>query len=233
MSNNIKLTEYEMAVAFKKMLGKSKENSIFPQFRSIHLEVPNVQGRADILALNKNLYHSKALVKLKTVLEIKKVNAFKILALIKTNSPRTEQYILNRSGLSLNTLKMALNQLLEYNIITQNQNNSYLLMDDLLNLDIDLWAFELKLNNWKRALFQALQFKTYASNVVTVFPMERESILRRNLDVFKRMGIGVIAFDSRSLKIHVLKRPLKIKPKSQAHHLFAISQIVARELKDN
>ena len=216
-----------MVKEFEAMLRSSNASVYFPKFDSIHFEVPNIQGRADLLAVRGDNSYTESLIILRSASAIKKVNAFKILGLLRANSSRTQEYVISNSCLSRDVVRIALAQLEQAGIITRNDRRSISLFTDLDTLPIELWAFELKLNNWKRALYQALQFKTYADRIITVFPMERERVLINNLDYFSRMGIGVFLFDTSNKDLKILNRHRKTKPTSRDHYFYALSRIVS------
>ena len=90
----------------------------------------------------------------------------------------------------------------------------------------DIWAFELKLADWRRAIFQALQYKAFASYSVTVFPLEKEKILQDNIDVFKELNIGLMLLDIETSKSKWLNRPKKSKPISRWQKLYVFFKVI-------
>lgn len=59
----------------------------------------------------------------------------------------------------------------------------------------DLWAFELKLDDWKRCLFQTLVCRSYAAKVTAVFPAAKIKHITQIAPTFAQHGIGVMLFE--------------------------------------
>jgi hypothetical protein len=61
--------------------------------------------------------------------------------------------------------------------------------------NLELWAYELKLRDWKRALYQALRYRKFASRVCVVMPPNAKHLLQQNSGLFRRLGVGALVFD--------------------------------------
>lgn len=97
----------------------------------------------------------------------------------------------------------------------------------------NIWAFELKLSNWKRALFQALQYKAFANYVAVVLPHEKEKVLQQNLSTFISLNVGVLLFDPKAKKAKWLRRPKKEPSISKWQTLFMLAKISNQYSKEN
>jgi len=84
-------------------------------------------------------------------------------------------------------------------------NLSHLLSLQRSKKDIDLidflknqtlMAFEMKLDDWKRALHQAYRYSYFADHVIVVLPMNKITAAYNNLDLFKDLDIGLWSLDS-------------------------------------
>ncbi|MBE0526572.1 MAG: hypothetical protein IH631_06485 [Candidatus Thorarchaeota archaeon] len=53
-------------------------------------------------------------------------------------------------------------------------------------------AVELKLSNWRRALYQATIYTTFAQESYIAMPWNKREVLERNLDEFIRWGVGIL-----------------------------------------
>jgi hypothetical protein len=53
-------------------------------------------------------------------------------------------------------------------------------------------AIEMKLSNWQRALYQAIIYTTFTNKSYVAMPQKKEKIIKKNIDEFKRWGIGVL-----------------------------------------
>ncbi len=95
---------------------------------------------------------------------------------------------------------------------------------------MEFWAFELKINNWKRALFQALRYKTFASRIMIVFPMNKEKLIAKNVDKFNKLKLGIMLFNAYDKSYKILVRPPKTHPSSRMHHLFMLTKILSKSI---
>jgi len=91
---------------------------------------------------------------------------------------------------------------------------------------VDFWAFEVKINKWKRALFQAMQSKVFAARTVVVLPPDRERVLLANLAKFRNMKVGVMTFDASRQECRVLLAPPRTGGTSRFHYLFTLAQVL-------
>jgi hypothetical protein len=60
-----------------------------------------------------------------------------------------------------------------------------------------LYAFETKLENWRRAFQQAYRYSYYSDRAVVVLPPEKSKCAIANLDLFQMHGIGLWLFDKK------------------------------------
>jgi hypothetical protein len=73
-----------------------------------------------------------------------------------------------------------------------------------------IYAFELKLRNWKRALRQAYRYRTFAQHSYVVMDADRVEPALQQLRLFRRSNIGLIAVGRGSGTVIVesrLRRP--------------------------
>lgn len=213
------LTELQMSIAFDNVLRSSYINGI-PSFDLVYREVICQQGVADFVGLtnsNSELFnHLEELSHLES--------SSQILSLLKPKAGRTKNYLKLKTGLSDITLNRVLKDLYEKKYITKS-NNVYTLSDKFNFSRINIWAFELKLSNWKRASFQALQYKAFANYTVVVFPYEKETILREHRNSFKELNIGILLFDTTTHKTKWILRPKKEQPISKWHTCFTLGKM--------
>lgn len=74
-----------------------------------------------------------------------------------------------------------------------------------------LTAFELKLKEWKRALKQAYIYSYFADHSVVVLPPEAERVSKLNIEIFKKLEIGLWIFDPKKNTIRKIHRPTNTK----------------------
>ncbi|OPX86928.1 MAG: hypothetical protein A4E53_02690 [Pelotomaculum sp. PtaB.Bin104] len=225
-----KMSELQMANAFETLL-KSKEGiKGFPSFNSTFREVSCQQGIADFIAITgKNIQElSNNFFESNTV----SLNSYSlIISLLKSRSPRTEDFLVSSSGLTRNTVRKVLKELEENETIYKNQKGTIILSPNWGLPKLELWAFELKLKDWRRALFQTLQYKAFANRVVIVVPEDKENTINKNIDVFRNLQVGVMVFNMANLSYKIMQKPRRINPSSKRHSLFALGKI-ASELRN-
>lgn len=81
----------------------------------------------------------------------------------------------------------------------------------------ELWAFELKLDDWKRCLFQTLVCRSYASRVTAVFPAAKAKHITQVAPTFAQHGVGVMLFDMETSELKPLVPTKERKPVSAYH----------------
>jgi hypothetical protein len=215
-----KLTEEQMSKEFEKLL----KNSDYFDFSSVFKEVSSFKGIPDFVAIScDSKLGADDIVIDKDLASVESSSI--ILAMLKKKSGRTLKYIMKYSGISEKVSLRTLDHLIEVGIVKKNKNNLFLLGDKWVEPETEIWAFELKLSNWKRALYQALQYKAFAHRVLVVFPSDKEKLIRKNLEAFKKFKIGVVIFDSSNNKMIMLSKPVKLKPASKSHNLYVIQRL--------
>lgn len=91
-----------------------------------------------------------------------------------------------------------------------------------------LYAFELKISAWRRALKQAFRYSYFADRSVVVVPPKTAAIARRHLDVFRLHGIGLWSFDARAGRIVRIYSPRVLKARNDKAKARAIELILRR-----
>lgn len=221
------ISEQKMADVFEKLLRDTRRTSEFPPFHSIFREVKCQQGIADFIAIAGNYPSRETRKVLKDIHRISNNSTFHILALLKHRAPRTESFITRSTGLSNQIVRRILKQLEHRAMIKKVRSGGVILGPQWRPPKFDLWAFELKLKNWKRALFQALQYRAFATHVVIVLPKERSKIVMRHLDKFKTMKVGVMMFDINKRKHEIIIQPAKVTPSSKLHYFHTLGNLIA------
>ena len=82
--------------------------------------------------------------------------------------------------------------------------------------DGTLCYYELKLKNWRRAIFQSAQALSYCDYAYCVMPVSAKKLLIGKKKIFRENGIGLITFDPATENYEVLVRAAKRGPKRQA-----------------
>lgn len=213
-----------MANNFENLLNCNEGVKEFPYFKAVFRELNCKQGIPDFIAISgentevfqENIYDSEV---------ISLDSGSLIISLLKPKAPRTLRYILNKTGLSHITVKKAIKDLIVRGIVSETENGSFVLSEKWELPKVELWAFELKLKDWKRALFQCLQYKAFANRVIMVMPEDKENIIVKNIETFKNYQIGIMLFNHVNFNYKILLKPSKINPTSKSHNIYAVGKI--------
>ena len=95
-----------------------------------------------------------------------------------------------------------------------------------------LYAFEIKMRDWRQALKQAFRYKYFSNVSIVVLPPRQTEMARRFLPTFKTLGIGVWSYNKEDREITRIYSPRSHRPfnstaKSKASRLVRNSQTSA------
>lgn len=221
------ISEQEMASAFDLTLKVNQIKGI-PDFKLLYREVICQQGIADFVGLTSDDF-----IKHYTFERIRSIESSSlVLSLLKQKAGRSKKYLKYKTELSDSTLNRTLKELSASNYIFEEKGHYFIAAQDDAHKN-NIWAFELKLSNWKRALFQALQYKAFANYSIVVFPFEKEKVLRENLQAFAEFNIGVLLYDAKTGHSKWLKHPRKEKSISKWQTLFLLAKMSSQYSQEN
>lgn len=179
------------------------------------------QGRADLVVAE--IKDKEILSKEKAMLLSNLTNA-QIISLLHRKAPRTLNFLINRTGLTESTVRRSLRLLLNEGIVMENSNKSYILHPDFKIPKVVFNAYEVKLYNWRRALYQATQYFGFANNSWVVMPKKYISPALHNIELFKANGVGLISIDENGKVLTHLKAKQN-QPNKKAFHLVGIGKL--------
>lgn len=93
-----------------------------------------------------------------------------------------------------------------------------------------LYAFEMKIKDWRKALAQAYRYKYYADSVFVVLPLDEVAKAKQSLPTFRAIKVGLRAFDKKEGIIEKIYTPKKDKPLSNSANNTALA-LLAQRLK--
>ncbi|MCE4048051.1 helix-turn-helix domain-containing protein [Bacillus sp. Au-Bac7] len=185
-------------------------------------EVDCWQGRADIVT-------AKITGEFKMTFDqaecISNLTNAQVLSLLHYNSPRTFQYIKSRLLLAEQTIKKSIRLLINSGIVSQTEKKSYILSKDFVLPKIEFNAFEAKLHNWKRALYQSTQYYGFAHYSWVVMPEKYIKPAVENIRYFESNGIGLLSIDEKGVKKYYV-RAKKNQPNRKAFYLVGIGKFM-------
>ena len=218
-SSRFQYSEKEMADAFQDLLLSSSGLPGLGIFDGVYREISCRQGRPDFLAL-KTRGESP-------------VNSFpraiglvgaSIISILKPYSLRTFEYLKTHSEFTPDSIKKSLRHLLSFGLI-ERIGESYRLGEQMKDFTAEIWAFELKLDNPKRAVFQAQQCCSYAERTIIVVPPNQAKNYERYNSTLKRWSIGLATYDPITQQFQIVTRSCKTRASSKEHKIYALSQI--------
>jgi hypothetical protein len=93
-----------------------------------------------------------------------------------------------------------------------------------------LYAFETKLENWRRAFQQAYRYSYYSDMAIVVLPQEKGKCALANIDLFQMHGIGLWLFDKKNACIEHAYTPSKIAARNPDARKKAI-EVISTKIK--
>lgn len=222
----IQLSELEMANSFEKAL-KSSVIRCIPHFDIVYRELKCQQGIPDFIGIPSDKFVTTFNFSTLSSIESSSV----ILSFLKYHSGRRKDYLKKKTALSDNLLNKSIRELQNNKFIVE-ANGLYYISPQMELFNDNIWAFELKLSNWKRALFQALQNKTFSNFSIVVFPFGKEHVLMQNLDVFAKLNVGVLLFEASSFKTKWLYRAKKEQPVSKWATWFLLGKVSSQKSQE-
>jgi len=219
-SSRFGYSEKEMAEAFGRLLRSKKGLPELGSFDAIYSEITCRQGRPDFIALR---YKSSPAMRNK--LAVPGFIGPAIVQHLKDRSPRTLDYLVDKLEFGRRSIQGALREMIEVGCIEQRGKGGYVLASLMNNEKPEIWAFELKLNNPKKAVFQAQQCRAYAERSIIVVPPGQETNYDRFDGTLQRWYIGLSTFDPITGRFRVTRKGRKAKALSPEHQIYTLSQV--------
>lgn len=123
-----------------------------------------------------------------------------------------------RAGLTEGTVKRHLVRLSKVGLAVQGAKGGFVATVRFPHESLQITAYEAKIENWRRALYQALRYWSFANQVYIVLPVARARRIASSEEILGRTGVGLIGLDG-SGKTHLLLKSAVKKPRSSAIRL--------------
>jgi hypothetical protein len=219
----INYSEQVMADAFGNFLRSATGAAKLTKFDTIAREINCSRGRPDYLGVK--LHGSRCFDK--PLRAIGEVGAF-IFSMLKPTASRTFDYIRSQCGYSDCSIKRTLHNLIDLGYVRTNQDSSaYFFNETHTFARCEIWSFELKLYNARRAVFQAQQSRIFADRSMIIVPPGRENSYTKFDVPLKRFGIGLAVFDTYTLDFQVVMSPGNTKAICRQNQIYTLFQIGA------
>jgi len=214
-------TEEEMADAFERLLKAGRALPGVGRLSRVFREVDCHRGRPDFIALARGT--TRFLTGRSITL---KFAGSLVMSFLHDRSPRSTAYLREHSGLSLRSIKSAVNELVERKYVLRVGVDSFLLNPARPLRQVHVWAFELKLDKPKRAVFQAQQYRSFAQSVLIVAPPSQRPLYKNFAMAMRRWGIGFATFDPITDDFVIHRMPRVGAPHSRHHQAYALFQLL-------
>lgn len=211
-----------MAQAFQRLLLSEKGLPYVGVFSAIYREISCQQGRPDFIALR---YTSSSEVG--EHMNVRGLVGPAILQRLKPAAPRTIDYLVSKLEFGRDSIRRSLRQLIERGYVEQLETGTYRLANVNQLQTPEIWTFELKLNNPKKAVFQAQQSRTYAERAIIVVPPGQEKNYSRFEVTMQRWHIGLATFDPLTGIFQFMRKGRKSRALSPAQQLYTLSRLSA------
>jgi hypothetical protein len=152
--------------------------------------------------------------------------ASRILSTLLRRKKILEVDLLRLIGVTREVLRRSLRALLVAQLIENLTDQTFRLARNITFPKMEIIAFEMKLSNWKRALYQSTRYRSFSNRVFVVMPSDGSAV-RERLEQFKKLGIGLITHASDGTT-RVLVRPRRRKPISTHQTLMALGMLLNR-----
>jgi len=214
-------TEDEMATVFEHRLRSRRSLRGIGRFSKIFREVECHRGRPDFVGIisrgkPNELRHQSS----------HNVASARVLSLLKKRSPRSLSSLTQQMDMKAQTVRHALRQLEASGLVEELANGSFILSGGSAIFEIETTAFELKLKNPRRAVFQAQQYTLFAQQVWIVVPPSQAQTYDAYRAVLARWGIGLATFSPRSHRFTPIISARRHAPGSREHQAYAMLRLV-------
>ena len=153
-----------------------------------------------------------------------------LLAVLRYGASRRREYLTRTTGLSDRSLYDHIGQLAEADLVRVGEDGSVSLGRPLPWSMVDIVAYEAKLSDWRRALRQAIGYRSFSHSVRVVMPVRAAEHARKLAQVFHSNGIGLIAIEENGHS-HIKIRSRRQRPSSRRLYLMAVGVALTRYLE--
>ena len=152
----------------------------------------------------------------------------RILEMLKPQAVRREPYLRSRSGVAAPTFRRWLEALVEAGLVSRLGKGRYVLGRNFTLPQIEICSFEFKLENWRRAFYQAKRYRTFSHRVFVVMPPRTAGRVNGALEHFRRFNIGLIAHEADGASEQLLPSK-KREPISRAGFIRALGMLLDQD----
>jgi hypothetical protein len=152
----------------------------------------------------------------------------RILETLKPQAVRRGSFLRARSGVAAPTFRRWLAALVATGLVSDLGGRRYVLGPRFTLPQIEICSFEFKLENWRRAFYQAKRYRTFSHRVFVVMPARTAGRVNGALEHFRRFNIGLIAHNADGMSEQLLGSR-KREPVSRAAFIRALGMLLDQD----
>lgn len=221
-----KVTEKWLARTFDEVIARRPLPKANQKFREIREELVCFQGVPDFVATTETRPPTQR-ARAAFAAAVAFPSRARVASLLSPSKVATPEELSRASGLSLRTVRTSLAALVKAELAIAKGTGGYRLTSQFGRHMIELWAFELKLGDWNRALYQALQYKAFAHRVAIVMSDRELARFRPRISSFRKNGIGVYAVSLARKRVRIVLEPVPHTPSSRFQYVYAVGQFLS------
>ncbi len=215
-------SEEQMADAFERRLHSQRALVGVGRFSQVFREVDCHRGRPDFIGIQTRMHPFRPNSE-----STHNIGISRILSLLQDHSPRSLASLIELSHLSREVVMRSVRQLVLRRLIKElSPGGRFILSGGAEIFKIKSTAFELKLKNPRRAVFQAQQYTLFAQRVWIVVPPSQVTGFDTYRLAMDRWGIGLATFNPHN---HIFRNIIAAKggnPVSREHQAYAMLRLV-------
>ena len=209
-------SEAELVDKFRRSLREASDRIVLSEFDGIHKRPDLVHARI------RHLPDAVDMSDLASVL--RPASTARVLAFLRYRRPRTKSYLETNTWLSGSMLRSSIRRLERFGIVEVARDSVVLTCPLPLDM-VEIVAYEGKLRNWRKAVWQARNAIFFATSSRIVMP---ESAARRAMQIeneFQAFGIGIIGFTNDDHH-RVILRGRKRRPLCRVSYYQAVGKVL-------
>jgi hypothetical protein len=215
-SSQFGYSEEEMAQAFQRLLLSEKGLPGAGCFGAVYREISCRQGRPDFIALRYKFSSDN-----RHSIDVPGLVGPAILQTLKPKAPLTFEF-------GRESIRKSLRLMIQNGYIEQLESGAYRLGAEMAYEKPEIWTFELKLNNPKKAVFQAQQSRAYAERAIIVVPPGQERNYQRFRETMQRWHVGLSTFNPITGVFRFIRKGRKARALSPTQQIYTLSQMARR-----
>jgi DNA-binding transcriptional ArsR family regulator len=155
---------------------------------------------------------------------LESVTGAAVLRSLNRRAPLSPHEIAGQIGMTTRTARRYIDRLVDAGLACR-RNGGFVGSHSVRDMPpTEIWAFEAKLFDWRRALYQALRYRAFSQYSVVVMPESCLNGAFRSKCLFRQFGVGLLAVADADGASFVI-RPRRRRPRSAAIHLAAAAKL--------